>query len=318
MTSRRYILTIYNVSEGWDSFSTICLKPEEIRLAAWQHEEGDTTHHDHIQLYIVCKKSVRVSQVKTWFINNPHIEKCNGDHDSCVKYCTKDEGRLHGPYYFPSMTEVLAHTGGTRYDLKDMFNMVKEGKSELEIAEANPGTYGRSFKAIERYKNLVFAPCFRDNIVVNCFYGEPGTGKSKGAWEEALASVDGDLTKVYSKSAGDWWDGYNGQPIVVFDDFYGGTRFSELLKVLDRYPLSVQIKGSYVSMRATTFYFTSNTHPRDWYSGIANKVDLNALKRRITCLIHYIIQDGTFQKIQEDLSTQAWGDQTFTPTTIPY
>lgn len=318
MTSRRYILTIFGITDEVNVIETFCTSATNVKCAAWQLEQGSTTNHPHIQLYIVCNKPVRMSQVKSWFKNNPHVEKCMGTHEDNVNYCTKDEGRINGPFYYPSMAEVLSCTQGARFDISDMFKMVKEGKSELEVAEANPAAYARSHKAVQRYFNLVFTPVFRDNIVCNVYYGAPGAGKSRAAWEEALAEVNGDLTKVYSKAAGDWWDGYNGQPIVVIDDFYGSIRYSELLKILDRYPLSVQIKGGHVSMRAIKFYITSNSHPRDWYSGIKDKIDLNALKRRISSIICFqIVEDGQIQKIPEDPSTQTW-TQIFTPTTIPY
>jgi len=316
MTSRRFILTIFNVNDEQDKLETFCTGINNIKICNWQFEQGVQTEHPHIQLYLVADKSVRPSQVKTWFINNPHVEIAKGDHESCVDYCSKDEGRLKGPFFYPTEMAVKSHVQGKRYDIDTMFKMVKEGKKEVEIAEQNPGAYARSFKALNRYHNLVFPPVFRPEIVVNCFYGAPGSGKSKQAWDDALALVGGDVEGVYSKSAGDWWDGYHGQKVVVIDDFYGGIRFSEFLKILDHYPLSVQIKGGFVAMRATHFFITSNTHPRDWYSGIKDKVDLNALKRRLTSLVYYDkCPDGTFQKIPQDLTTQTW-DQTFSPTTI--
>lgn len=315
MTSRRYILTIYNCTEQVNLFETFCKSPENVRMAVWQLEAGTEANHEHIQLYIVCNKPVRLSQVKTWFINNPHIEKCQGTHDECVKYCSKEETRQNGPFYYPDMATVLSHEQGKRYDISDMFAMIKAGKSELEVAEANPGAYARSIRAVQRYTQLLNAPKFRDQISVTVKYGIPGTGKSKTAWEEAMLLVDGDLSKIYAKQSGDWWDGYVNQPVVIFDDFYGGTRYSELLKVLDRYPVSVQIKGGYVSMTATTFFFTSNSHPIDWYSGIKDKVDLNALKRRITAITRYFLQDGQVHTETENHATQDWAQTTFAQAT---
>lgn len=317
MTARRYILTVFNITEEVNLLETFCTAPANIKCAAWQLEQGSVTNHPHIQLYIVCNKPVRMTQVKSWFKNNPHVEKCMGSHDDNVNYCTKAEGRVNGPFYYPTMNDVLSCTQGARYDISDMFKMVKEGKSELEVADANPAAYARSHKAVQRYFNLCFTPCFRNNIVCNVYYGAPGSGKSRSAWEEALELANGKLEGVYSKAAGDWWDGYTGQNVVVIDDFYGSIRYSELLKILDRYPLSVQIKGGHVSMRAQYFFITSNTHPRDWYSGIKDKVDLNALKRRITTVINFqIAEDGQIQKIPE-VDATTW-TQVFTPTTIPY
>ena len=36
--------------------------------------------------------------------------------------------------------------------------------------------------------------------------------------------------------------------------------------VIDRYPMKVEVKGAYVELSATRYVFTSNKHPREWYS----------------------------------------------------
>lgn len=45
-----------------------------------------------------------------------------------------------------------------------------------------------------------------------------------------------------------WWDGYNGQAVVIIDDFryasvadHGGLSY--LLRILDRYDTKIEIKG---------------------------------------------------------------------------
>jgi len=306
MSSRRYCLTIQGVTPDISTFSTICTAVNEIKLAAWQHERGHTGGNDHIQLYVVLNKPVRATQVKTWFINNPHVEKAHGTHEQCVDYVTKADTRVEGPFFFPTESAVRDHCPGKRYDIVEAFNMVKEGKNELEIAETHPGVYARNIRAVQRYIFLKNSPRFREDIKCHVYYGAPGTGKSHSAWEDALALVGGDVTKVYAKSAGDWWDGYTGQDVVIFDDFYGSIRYSELLKVCDRYPLSVQIKGGFFAMCAHNFYFTSNTHPKDWYTNIKDKIDLNALKRRLTTVIYFTKENGQVQKIPEDLTSQTW------------
>lgn len=41
--------------------------------------------------------------------------------------------------------------------------------------------------------------------------------------------------------------------------------YNFLLRMLDRYALSVEVKGGSVPLRATKFIFTSNTPPTEWY-----------------------------------------------------
>lgn len=55
-----------------------------------------------------------------------------------------------------------------------------------------------------------------------------------------------------------WLDGYHGQKTIIFDEFYGWIKYDLLLRICDRYPLQLPIKGGFVQCQATTFVFTSN------------------------------------------------------------
>lgn len=106
------------------------------------------------------------------------------------------------------------------------------------------------------------------------FWGATGTGKSRRAWDEA--SFD-----AYPKGPTSiWWCGYNGQPNVVMDEFRGQIGISHLLRWFDRYPVTVEVKGSSVVLNAKQIWVTSNLHPRDWYPDLDEET-LNALLRRV-------------------------------------
>lgn len=55
----------------------------------------------------------------------------------------------------------------------------------------------------------------------------------------------------------------------------------EMLRLLDRYPLAVEVKGSSVQVQATQWIITSNLHPSEWYlkASLEHKA---ALTRRFT------------------------------------
>lgn len=78
-----------------------------------------------------------------------------------------------------------------------------------------------------------------------------------------------------------FWCGYQDESNVVVDEFRGGIDIAHLLRWLDRYPVRVEVKGSSRVLKAKTFWFTSNTNPRDWYPDI-DYMTLEALMRRVT------------------------------------
>lgn len=133
----------------------------------------------------------------------------------------------------------------------------------------------RYHRGITAYKLVCSRPRdFKTEVYV--LWGQPGTGKSKWALEH--------YPNAYWKPRGEWWDGYEEHESVIIDDFYGWLPFDTLLRVLDRYPLYVQIKGGTVNFVAKTIVITSNSEMGKWYKN--ENLDFNALKRRVE---HFII-----------------------------
>lgn len=62
-----------------------------------------------------------------------------------------------------------------------------------------------------------------------------------------------------------WFDGYFDQRIVIIDDFRGEYPLPLLLKLLDRYPMRVPVKGGFTNWAPTKVYITSNVQPEFWY-----------------------------------------------------
>ena len=110
--------------------------------------------------------------------------------------------------------------------------------------------------------------------VVKVFIGKPGTGKTRKVYE-----LDPSVYLVPEPVNGIlWFDGYETQEAILFDDFYGWVKYHTMLNLLDGYPMQLPIKGSYVYRNWTRVYITSNKHPREWY----DRPEWNALHRRIS------------------------------------
>lgn len=93
-------------------------------------------------------------------------------------------------------------------------------------------------------------------------YGDTGIGKSR--W------VRTNHPGFFNKSQNKWWDGYNGEKVVLIDDFdHSGAALGHLLKIwADCYSFTAEIKGGTIRPLIDTFIITSQYKARDiWCKG---------------------------------------------------
>ncbi len=91
------------------------------------------------------------------------------------------------------------------------------------------------------------------------YWGHTGTGKTR------LAHI---LTKrrAWVSPSNVWFDGYEGQEDVIFDDFSSeDMNRGMFLRLFDRYPMTVPVKGGFVNWTPKRAFITSNVEPANWY-----------------------------------------------------
>jgi len=257
----------FEYQELLDRFSV----SDKIKYAIFQREQGleGTTH---FQGYCEFNNRCRLTTVKSIIDPRCHVEIRRGTGEQARSYCQKDESRVDGPWEFGVWDPV---TKGQRTDLEAVKRAFDEGtvKNEKEFADTFFGVWAKYPRLLSAYKATKIEE--RDQQpMVRLFIGPPGTGKSRAVREEGGS--------IYWKTNGIWWDGYTPGQNVCFDDFYGGYPWSELLRICDRYPMQVQVKGSYLPFNSPEIYFTSNRLPREWYQELLSKnaIDIRAFERR--------------------------------------
>jgi len=247
------------------------------------YETAPTTGTPHIQGFVNLTSRVRFNTVKGLFPPGAHFEPARGTDFENEEYCAKG-----GDY----VQDGEPSAQGKRTDLLDVAHDIAEGHTLKRVAEDYPEQFIRYHRGIKEYKRLVKPEeprNFKTDVYV--LVGAPGCGKSK--WCADTAAEMGD---VYYKPRSEWWDGYEGQHSVIFDDFYGWVKYDEMLKLLDRYPHQVPFKGGYTQFRSKVIFITSNAYVSDWYK--FDKYDPTALHRRIThyytCSIGHTLRGDVF------------------------
>lgn len=256
-------------------------KREGVTAAVGQHERCPDTGKLHLQFYIELSSRRRMGYLKKSFPSGIHWEKRKGTVNDAVDYCSKEESRVAGPWTFGSFTNQ-----GKRSDLEALKSDLDRGCSLKTISELH-------FQPFLRYRNSISAYILmhqtpRDWPMENyVFWGESGTGKTRMVYDKAKENNETVYPLSQNANGTVWFDGYAGEDIVLIDDFYGWIKISYMLKLMDRYPMMVQVKGSTLPFISKKIIITSNKHPDEWYNW-ENKEELyKAFMRRINTILFF-------------------------------
>ncbi len=162
--------------------------------------------------------------------------------------------------------------------------MVLDGASMRMVLEE-----ATSYQAI-RGAAIFLTYCERpreDEPVVRVFWGPTGSGKSRTAGVEAAECGSGPDDIYWHPGGSKWWPGYDGHGVAIIDDFRPRDwKFNYLLRLLDRNPLQVEIKGGYRQFRSRFIFITCPAHPDAWY--LEEGEDVVQLLRRITEIRQFV------------------------------
>lgn len=255
----------------------IPVDPSDFAYLLLQLEEAPTTGTLHWQGYVKLHKKSRLSGVRKLFPHGVHLEPARGSPASNIAYCTKEEGRVQGPYEFGTRPSP-----GKRTDINALREAVRSGKRFRQLVEDDTllPTLARHLKFYDRV-SLAYEPPFNPSRRVVLYYGKPGVGKTRAVYDACRGS-DLYVTPVTNGTL--WFDGYEGHRNVLIDDFDGAASKVPLdttLRILDIYNVKVPIKGSHAWFNPDVTYITTNSKPSDWYNFSGREDKYDALLRRI-------------------------------------
>lgn len=263
--SKRWCITLNNYTEEEESQLQSLVETRLCSYILYGREVGQQGT-PHLQMYLETKKKVGLRSIKTMpGLSRAHVEKANGSLQSNQRYCRKEGGTVY--------EEGEPMQQGKRNDLLEIQSKIDSGVTVEVIAEENFSkwvVYRRSFEAYAALK----IPQRTWKSFVHVLWGKTGTGKTRFAHDQARA------WGFWGPGDFKWFDGYKGQEIVIIDDFRGEYPLPLLLKLLDRYPMQVPVKGSFVSWCPKKVFITSNVDPLRWYP-LSDSMSVDALMRRL-------------------------------------
>lgn len=235
-----------------------------VRYAIAGAEISPTTGTPHLQGVITFTRTHRLPGARN-ILGGCHLEPCRS-RDAAIEYCKKEGD-------FEEFGTPPRAGQGKRTDLSDAIATYLESGLDA-VKRLHPLVYvkyprGLATLGVDQPRD---AP-----PTVTWIYGRTGVGKTR-----QVVDLESDLW--ISGGSLRWWDGYDCHAAVLFDDFRGDfCTFHWLLRLLDRYPVRVEIKGGSREFNSPRIYITCPHHPRDVYRTIEDKLQLF---RRISRIVH--------------------------------
>lgn len=273
----RFVFTVNNYSD--EEYEFLTTFPCQWLVVGKEIGENGTPH---LQGACILGSQWSFSKLKTLTgFKRAHLETMCGRPEDSLVYCTKEDSNAFVSGVLPSQ--------GKRTDVATAVSRIQSGESVRQLAKDESGgiavvkfhkglTVLRSMLSVQRT-----APPF-----VFWLHGSTGVGKTRCSFELGRALGGGDDDIWISSGGLRWFDGYDGQSVAIFDEFRAKhvTSFAFLLRLLDRYPISVEFKGGFVNWIPKSIIITSNNDPDECFAKRKEHVpeDIAQLRRRITSI----------------------------------
>lgn len=267
-------------------------------------EEVSKTGTPHLQGFIKTIDSTTFKKISKMF-GNCHVEHARGTDEENDNYCRGigKTAKEHGKD--PTTEDKLFIIGeieshqGERNDIKKIKKAINDGENIKSVIQKYADTYQDIKYAESLLKYTEIPRVYAKEFKFIWIYGPTETGKTKYVLNDRFKK-EYDEGKIYmAMNNAKWWDGYEGQEILLIDDFrdnYCG--FSNLLQICQPVEYRVEVKGGTRQLKAMTIIITSCYAPIEVYEGIREK--RNQLYRRITELIHFY-ELGKYRDETEEL-----------------
>lgn len=286
--NRKYQLTFNNP----DKHKNCSHQAIKEKLSGWENiiywcmcDEISKTPHTH--LFVQFKNPVYFSSIKKIF-SSAHIEEAQGTSEENRAYIRKEgkweqteKGTTNLKDTFEEWGTMQKSGQGKRNDLANLYQMIKDGYSNVEILENNPDNI-LNLQHIDKARLEILSSRYKSerrlNLLVTYVSGSTGFGKSR-----YILDSHGDSNVYRVTDYKHPFDTYSGEDVLVFEEFRSDLPIGNMLNYLDIYPL--QLPARYNNRQAcyNFIYIVSNWKLEDQYHNIylEQKETWNAFLRRI-------------------------------------
>lgn len=264
--AKNWCFTWNNYPENYASYFPI----QDASYTVFGLEVGESGTK-HLQGYIQFKRQRLFSTVRRLFDGSAHWEVQRGSAKQASDYCKKD-----GEY---TETGILSLSANDRRssiadDCRDIVQRFESGETTESIIRAYP-------HRTKNIRDLSFVRPARTSAP-RVLYLHSGTGRGKTT--NTMAAIRELGYTLYVKPSGvKWWPGYDGQRVVVLEEFQSCFTVSSFLQLCDASPFQVEFKGGFTQFNSEFVIILTNLHPDDQYSKVKEERNISweAYRRRV-------------------------------------
>lgn len=258
--------TLFNYDQGDIEW----LEKLECNVMVCSEEVCPETGKLHLQFSVTFKRSYSFAALKklhgtiSW-----RAQHCPQDNN----YCRKRDSKL-------LIDRDERKKKGARTDIAEVKDVVRSTCSMRDVVDVASSVQSVRMAELwlkyhEPKRPITPAP------QIHWRWGRTDAGKTRYIWDNY------GIEEVYTPTSYKWWEGYDGHTVVLIDEIRADwCKFGQLLRLLDRYPYTVEVKGGSRQIKAQTWFITSSKHPKDLYNAehfdAAERVE--QLLRRITTI----------------------------------
>ena len=287
--SRKWTFTINNPAEhAWNDERLLslckelkldyCIKNEEIGL-----EDGTR----HFQGFLYREDAIRFSTLQKAFDGAAHLEMAKGSCQQNLDYVTKggkwknsEKQQTTVQDTFFQFGEMPIERQGARNDLADVYSMIKAGCTNSEILKEMPNMITQIDK-LDKARQAILRDEYKTvwrELEVHYLWGASRTGKTRSVLEKYGYANCYRVTDYQHP-----FDSYEGQKVLVFDEFRSQIDIAPMLIYLEGYPLELPARFSNRTACYDTVYIISNIPLEQQYRDkqITEPETFKAFKNRI-------------------------------------
>ena len=275
---RRWVFTLNNYSAEEAQALLDCT--DAVKHIFFGEEVAPSTGTPHFQGYVEFLHPKTMSAVKKTLGSDRYwLAVAKGTPFEGYQYALKDGTPLLSYGEVPE--ETYSAEGGT---WEAIVAMVKEGFTYLEIVERFPNVAVQQGTAIQRFKieweNSLAG--WRD-VKTTYVSGSTGVGKTRGIMDAYGYSNVYRVTNYNNP-----FDQYQGEPVIVFEEFRNSVKIEDMLNFLDGYPVRLPCRYADRMAMYTRVFIVTNWTYDEQYQNIADRYPETyaAFTRRIDEWVH--------------------------------